>query len=153
MTFWITRLSVRLIKTHVQIYTVFVSPKNIYCSFIVCFAVFQKYMVQICTIFRCTVDDKINCLRIQKKVVNLIDSFTHCIDCEKNHHKFVQTLNIEFIILFASPIYCQGDLLDIIQRMRLFNDSKTFVDMSLKQSPGSDTKRSFCLMLKKTTSL
>lgn len=34
-----------------------------------------------------------------------------------------------------SPIYCQGDLLDIIQRMRLFNDSKTFVDMSLKQSP------------------
>lgn len=34
-----------------------------------------------------------------------------------------------------SPIYCQGGLLDIIQRMRLFNDSKTFVDMSLKQSP------------------
>lgn len=68
---------------------------------------------------------------------------------KKNHHKFVQTLNIEFIILFASPIYCQGDLLDIIQRMRLFNDSKTFVDMSLKQSPGSDTKSSFCFMLKK----
>lgn len=34
-----------------------------------------------------------------------------------------------------SLIYCQGDLLDTIQRMRLFNDSKTFVDMSLKQSP------------------
>lgn len=34
-----------------------------------------------------------------------------------------------------SPIYCQGDLLDTIQRMGLFNDSKTFVDMSLKQSP------------------
>lgn len=33
--------------------------------------------------------------------------------------------------------------------MRLFNDSKTFVDMSLKQSPGSDTKRSFCFVLKK----
>lgn len=34
-----------------------------------------------------------------------------------------------------SPIFCHGDLLDTIQLMRLFNDSKTFVDMSLKQSP------------------
>ncbi|XP_078323800.1 trehalase-like [Crassostrea virginica] len=34
-----------------------------------------------------------------------------------------------------SPIFCQGQLLDTIQKMRLFSDSKTFVDMSLKNSP------------------
>ncbi|KAJ8972938.1 hypothetical protein NQ317_013209 [Molorchus minor] len=30
-----------------------------------------------------------------------------------------------------SPIYCQGDLLHIIQTSKIFNDSKTFVDMAL----------------------
>lgn len=38
-----------------------------------------------------------------------------------------------------SPIFCQGQLLDTIQKMRLFSDSKTFVDMSLKNSPGIKT--------------
>ncbi|XP_018563583.1 trehalase-like [Anoplophora glabripennis] len=29
-----------------------------------------------------------------------------------------------------SPVYCQGDLLDTVQRFQIFRDSKTFVDMS-----------------------
>ncbi|XP_062603181.1 LOW QUALITY PROTEIN: trehalase-like [Saccostrea cucullata] len=33
-----------------------------------------------------------------------------------------------------SPIFCHGKLLDTVQRLRLFNDSKTFVDMSLRES-------------------
>ncbi|KAL1494130.1 hypothetical protein ABEB36_009776 [Hypothenemus hampei] len=34
-----------------------------------------------------------------------------------------------------SFVYCQGPLLDIVQRARLFPDSKTFVDMSQTNSP------------------
>ncbi|KAL1494377.1 hypothetical protein ABEB36_009985 [Hypothenemus hampei] len=30
----------------------------------------------------------------------------------------------------SSPVYCQGPLLDTVQRAQIFNDSKTFVDMS-----------------------
>ncbi|CAG9831766.1 unnamed protein product [Diabrotica balteata] len=30
-----------------------------------------------------------------------------------------------------SPIYCQGDLLHIVQTAKIFNDSKTFVDMAM----------------------
>lgn len=33
------------------------------------------------------------------------------------------------------PIYCQGELLNIIQMSSIFNDSKTFVDMPLKFPP------------------
>lgn len=33
-----------------------------------------------------------------------------------------------------SKIYCQGDLLCTIQMARIFNDSKTFVDMKQKSS-------------------
>lgn len=34
-----------------------------------------------------------------------------------------------------SEIYCHGDLLHTIQMSRIFEDSKTFVDMKLKQKP------------------
>lgn len=34
-----------------------------------------------------------------------------------------------------SEIYCQGDLLRTVQMSQIFNDSKTFVDMSLKRPP------------------
>ncbi|XP_066941045.1 uncharacterized protein [Macrobrachium rosenbergii] len=34
-----------------------------------------------------------------------------------------------------SHIYCHGDLLKMVQMARVFNDSKHFVDMSLKKSP------------------
>ncbi|XP_055705280.1 trehalase isoform X3 [Phlebotomus papatasi] len=34
-----------------------------------------------------------------------------------------------------SQIYCYGPLLDTVQMAHLFNDSKTFVDMKLKQTP------------------
>lgn len=34
-----------------------------------------------------------------------------------------------------SPIYCNGPLLHTVQLARIFNDSKTFVDMKLKQNP------------------
>ncbi|KAF5270983.1 hypothetical protein FQA39_LY18856 [Lamprigera yunnana] len=33
-----------------------------------------------------------------------------------------------------SPVYCYGDLLHTVQMGRIFNDSKTFVDLKMKQS-------------------
>lgn len=36
---------------------------------------------------------------------------------------------------FPSQIYCHGDLLHTVQLAKIFNDSKTFVDMKLKQKP------------------
>lgn len=39
-------------------------------------------------------------------------------------------------------LYCTGPLIDLVMSMRIFNDSKTFVDLKLKQSP-SDTMISF----------
>ncbi|XP_063587711.1 trehalase-like [Penaeus indicus] len=41
-----------------------------------------------------------------------------------------------------SEIYCHGNLLHTVQMARLYNDSKHFVDMSLKASP-NDTLRAF----------
>ena len=38
--------------------------------------------------------------------------------------------------MFCSKVYCQGLLLDVVQRTRIFQDSKTFVDMTLKYEPG-----------------
>lgn len=35
----------------------------------------------------------------------------------------------------SSEIYCSGDVLHTIQMAKIFNDSKTFVDMKLKRSP------------------
>ena len=35
-----------------------------------------------------------------------------------------------------SRVYCQGDLLDTVQRSDLFEDSKTFVDMPMKFDEG-----------------
>lgn len=37
--------------------------------------------------------------------------------------------------LAHSEIYCRGELLHTVQTAKLFNDSKTFVDMKLKQPP------------------
>lgn len=34
-----------------------------------------------------------------------------------------------------SEIYCSGEVLHTIQMAKIFNDSKTFVDMKLKRSP------------------
>lgn len=34
-----------------------------------------------------------------------------------------------------SEIYCHGDLLHTVQMAKIFEDSKTFVDMKLKQKP------------------
>lgn len=33
-----------------------------------------------------------------------------------------------------SPVYCQGELLDVVQKFQIFNDSKSFVDMSQTHS-------------------
>lgn len=32
-------------------------------------------------------------------------------------------------------LYCSGRLIDLVMNMRIFNDSKTFVDLKLKQNP------------------
>ncbi|XP_044253283.1 trehalase-like [Tribolium madens] len=45
---------------------------------------------------------------------------------------FFETVFSQSLPSCESKIYCQGKLLDKIQMARLFNDSKTFVDMSLK---------------------
>ncbi|VEN43494.1 unnamed protein product [Callosobruchus maculatus] len=41
-----------------------------------------------------------------------------------------------------SPIYCQGNLLHVVQTAGLYNDSKTFVDMALRNSV-NDTLKNF----------
>jgi len=43
---------------------------------------------------------------------------------------------------FFSPIYCYGDLLHTVQMARIFNESKTFVDMRQRQ-PASETLQLF----------
>lgn len=48
-----------------------------------------------------------------------------------------------------SPIYCQGDLLDTVQRASIFNDSKTFVDMSMINSL-NDTLENFKTFMTET---
>eukprot|EP00928_Gymnodinium_smaydae_P048388 TRINITY_DN32344_c0_g1_i1.p1 TRINITY_DN32344_c0_g1~~TRINITY_DN32344_c0_g1_i1.p1 ORF type:complete len:708 (+),score=151.23 TRINITY_DN32344_c0_g1_i1:75-2126(+) len=35
----------------------------------------------------------------------------------------------------AARVYCEGPLLDAVQKARIFSDSKTFVDMPLKEDP------------------
>ncbi|KAK2178980.1 hypothetical protein NP493_520g01046 [Ridgeia piscesae] len=40
-----------------------------------------------------------------------------------------------------SKVYCQGLLLDVVQRTRIFQDSKTFVDMTLKYEPDVITEK------------
>lgn len=47
-----------------------------------------------------------------------------------------------------SPVYCQGKLLDTIQMARIFNDSKSFVDMRMKYSQ-ADILRRFDDMMRK----
>lgn len=54
-----------------------------------------------------------------------------------------------FYLIFASQLspecdtlFCTGDLIDLVMSMRIFNDSKTFVDLKLKQNP-NDTMAAF----------
>lgn len=44
-------------------------------------------------------------------------------------------MNYFFFFRICSKIYCSGDVLHTIQMAKLFNDSKTFVDMKLKRPP------------------
>ena len=37
---------------------------------------------------------------------------------------------------FSSPIFCYGELLETVQTLGVFNDSKQFVDMPLRADPG-----------------
>ncbi|KAJ8927273.1 hypothetical protein NQ314_020276 [Rhamnusium bicolor] len=46
----------------------------------------------------------------------------------------------------TSPIYCQGDLLHLVQTAKIFNDSKTFVDMALTV-PVNETLTNFYNMM------
>lgn len=51
---------------------------------------------------------------------------------------------IFFMNIYCSRIFCKGPLLDAVQKVHLFHDSKDFVDMSLKFSPSkSDYKGSY----------
>ncbi|CAG7732819.1 unnamed protein product, partial [Allacma fusca] len=53
-------------------------------------------------------------------------------------HLTVLTLSVAFVTARKpcdSTIYCYGNLLHTIQVSDIFNDSKTFVDMSLRHSP------------------
>lgn len=48
-----------------------------------------------------------------------------------------------------NPIYCQGDVLHVVQTAKVFNDSKTFVDMSLV-NPVNETLANFYAMMTET---
>lgn len=50
-----------------------------------------------------------------------------------------------------SPIYCQGDLLDTVQNSKVFNDSKTFVDMAMMHSV-NETLEQFHILMAETDS-
>lgn len=44
---------------------------------------------------------------------------------------------------FSPPcdtLFCTGPLIDLVMSMRVFNDSKTFVDLKLKQNPNETMK-------------
>lgn len=45
------------------------------------------------------------------------------------------------IYLICSDIFCQGKLLKTVQEARIFDDSKTFVDMKLKHPPNETIQR------------
>ncbi|XP_057670546.1 trehalase-like [Diorhabda carinulata] len=45
-----------------------------------------------------------------------------------------------------SPVYCQGDLLHVVQTAKIFNDSKTFVDMVMI-NPVNETLQKFQTMM------
>ncbi|XP_023310533.1 trehalase-like, partial [Anoplophora glabripennis] len=48
-----------------------------------------------------------------------------------------------------NPIYCQGDVLHVVQTAKIFNDSKTFVDMALV-NPINETLANFYAMMSET---
>ncbi|PNF19664.1 Trehalase [Cryptotermes secundus] len=50
-----------------------------------------------------------------------------------------------------SNIYCYGDLLHTVQMKRIYHDSKTFVDMKMKQ-PSNETLESFRELMNRTAS-
>lgn len=47
-----------------------------------------------------------------------------------------------------SEIYCYGQIIKTVMQMRIFNDSKTFVDLKLKNSP-NETLKSFETFMQK----
>lgn len=49
----------------------------------------------------------------------------------------------------SSPIYCEGELLHLVQTAKIFNDSKTFVDMAMKY-PMNTTLQNFDVFMRKT---
>lgn len=52
-----------------------------------------------------------------------------CVNCEE-----ICALIYSYYDHF-SEIYCRGDLLHTVQMAKLYNDSKTFVDMKMKEPP------------------
>lgn len=48
-----------------------------------------------------------------------------------------------------SPIYCEGELLHLVQTAKIFNDSKTFVDMAMRH-PVNKTLENFDVFMRKT---
>ncbi|KAG5868595.1 hypothetical protein JTB14_033072 [Gonioctena quinquepunctata] len=53
--------------------------------------------------------------------------------CEKTETTIIQSCD--------SLIYCQGELLEVVQKARIFNDSKTFVDLSQKNDANETLER------------
>lgn len=48
---------------------------------------------------------------------------------------------IHFCLNNSSEIFCSGDVLHTIQMAKIFNDSKTFVDMKLKRPPNETVQQ------------
>lgn len=52
------------------------------------------------------------------------------------HFRTLEFFVLKFDFCFiSSEVYCRGDLLHTVQMAKLYNDSKTFVDMKMKVSP------------------
>ncbi|XP_041449192.1 trehalase isoform X2 [Drosophila obscura] len=79
-----------------------------------------------------------SCLGALSQAKSLID---HRIDNENAIAKDVEAYNFE-----SCQIYCYGELLETIQMAKLFDDSKTFVDMKLKQTPAKTIENFELLM-------
>lgn len=69
--------------------------------------------------------------------------------CTYSNVKASQVPSRQITFACDSQIYCQGDLLKTVQVSKIFNDSKTFVDMSMKR-PAADILKRFKKFMKNT---
>lgn len=73
---------------------------------------------------------------------NFCKEKTKTVDCDLVSRPNEWIYLIFVYLSICSEIYCNGDVLHAIQMAKIFNDSKTFVDMKLKR-PSNETVKLF----------